>query len=90
MSNYENDPVECTYCGWGSYMPESHIIHCIDCPEIQSKYHVWIDDDGEIEFMEKRNGEEIQFQYFWDDGTECTQEDYLNFKREEEEYLNSS
>jgi hypothetical protein len=48
-----NDYGMCKHCGWCCEYPESHIMHAMwgdGCKYIKAMYHVWIDEDGEIQY----------------------------------------
>jgi hypothetical protein len=51
----EVDEMFCEYCGWCEEYPHSHIEHCrgFGCKYITSKYDVWINEDGELEWKLK-------------------------------------
>ena len=44
-----SDGVElCGWCGWCAELPECHVEHAAFCPEARGKFHVWVDDGGEL------------------------------------------
>jgi hypothetical protein len=51
----DDDDDRCKHCGWMCEFPESHVQHSMwsGCEYIESKYDVWRDEDGEIEFKLK-------------------------------------
>ena len=40
--------MSCAWCGWCYEFPDSHVMHCPFCPDVRSRYEVWVDDDGEL------------------------------------------
>ena len=44
----------CKYCGWNSCYPESHIRYGNrGCDYINKQYYVFMNEDGEINFVER-------------------------------------
>jgi hypothetical protein len=57
----EEEDDKCKFCGWRGEYPESHIQYCggSGCEYIRDKYEILINEDGEIEWKLKDEGEEV-------------------------------
>ena len=56
------DLQSCSECGWMCEFPNSHIEFCGggDCKYIRSKYDVWFNEDGELEWKLKTKTPKIE------------------------------
>ena len=48
MLTFDDGVEMCGWCGWCAEYPACHVEHSPFCPEVRAKYHVWVDEDGEL------------------------------------------